>query len=56
MAEHPPPPKSLHNHCLQFLLGYEDVQREIENKDNAKLVGGGGGGGSKQGVLWYLRK
>ena len=25
----PLPPKILHNHCFQFLLGHEDVPREI---------------------------
>ena len=25
------PRKTLHNHCLQLLLGYEDVPREIKN-------------------------
>ena len=31
------PQRLLHNHCLQFLLGHENVPREVENK------GGGGG-------------
>ena len=28
------PPKILHNHCLQVLLGHEDVLREIKNYAN----------------------
>ena len=49
----------LHDHCFRFLLGHEDVPREIENNAYAVLFGGGGGGrgrGGKQGVLWDLRK
>ena len=41
-----PPPKILHNHCLQVLLGHEDVLREIKNKAYANFFfffwGGGG--------------
>ena len=33
------PPKILHNHCLQVLLGYEDVLREIKNKAYANFWG-----------------
>ena len=35
----PPPPKkkNLHNHCLQVLLGHEDVLREIKNNTYAKF-------------------
>ena len=41
----PPPPRILHNHSLQFLLGNEDILREIENNDCAKFWRGGGGKG-----------
>ena len=44
------PPKILHDHCLQFLLGHEDVPREIENNACANLWG------HKQRVLWYFPK
>ena len=33
------PPKLLPNHCLQFLLGHENVPREVEN--NAMQIFGG---------------
>ena len=33
------PPKILHNHCLQVLLGYEDVLREIKNNAYANFLG-----------------
>ena len=32
-------PKLLHNHCLQFLLGHENVPREVENNAYADLWG-----------------
>ena len=35
----PPPPHILHNHCLQFLLGHEDVLREIENNAYSIFLG-----------------
>ena len=43
------PPRLLHNHCLQFLLGHENVPREVENNAYADFfffffLGGGGGG------------
>ena len=31
------PPKILHNHCFQFLLGITVVPREIEKNDYAKF-------------------
>ena len=31
------PPKILHNHCLQVLLGHEDVLREIKNNAYANF-------------------
>ena len=33
------PPKLLHNHCLQFLLGHENVPREVENNAYADFWG-----------------
>ena len=33
------PPKLLHNHCLQFLLGDENVPREVENNAYADFWG-----------------
>ena len=33
------PPKILHNHCFQFLLGIIVVPREIKDNDYAKLLG-----------------
>ena len=39
------PPKLLHNHCLQFLLGHENVPREVENNAYADFFFFGGGGG-----------
>ena len=33
-------PKILHNHCLQFLLGHEDVPGEIENNAYETFFGG----------------
>ena len=36
-------PKILHEHGLQFLLGHEDVPREIEKNSYAKFGGRGGG-------------
>ena len=33
------PPKILHNHCLQVLLGHEDVLREIKNNAYANFWG-----------------
>ena len=33
------PPKSLHNHFLQVLLGHEDVLREIKNNAYANFWG-----------------
>ena len=37
------PPKILHNHCFQFLLGIKAVQTEIEDNGYANLMWGGGG-------------
>ena len=34
------PLKNLHNHCLQFLLGHEDVPKEVENNAYADFWGG----------------
>ena len=34
-----PPPKILHNHCFQVLLGHEDVLREIKNNAYANFWG-----------------
>lgn len=36
------PPKILHDHCFQFLLGIKAVQTEIEDNGYANLMGGGG--------------
>ena len=36
------PPKIFLNHCLQVLLGHEDVLREIKNNAYANFWGGGG--------------
>ena len=51
------PPKHLHKHYLQFLLGHENVPREVENNAYADFffffLGGGGG---KRVVLWDLCK
>ena len=33
------PPKILHDHCLQVLLGHEDVLREIKNNAYANFWG-----------------
>ena len=33
------PPKILHNHCLQVLLGHKDVLREIKNNAYANFWG-----------------
>ena len=41
-----PPPKILHKHCFQFLLGRLYVPRETENNADEKFLGG------KQSVLW----
>ena len=42
------PPKGLHSHCLQFLLGITVIAREIEDNGYAKFgVGWGGGGVNK---------
>ena len=41
-------PKSLHKHCLQFLLGVEIAPRETENNAYAKFWG------DKQRALWYV--
>ena len=38
----PPPPKSLHDHCSQFLLGITVVPREIQDNSYEKFGGGGG--------------
>ena len=39
---YPPPPqkKILHNHCLQVVLGHEDVLREIKNNAYCNFWGG----------------
>ena len=44
------PTRRLHNHCVQFLLGHENVPREVENNAYADFLGG------KRGVLWDLCK
>ena len=36
---YPPPRRILHNHCLQVLLGHEDVPREIKNNAYANSWG-----------------
>ena len=41
-------PKSLHKHCLQFLLGVKIAPRETENNAYAKFWG------DKQRALWYV--
>ena len=33
------PPKLLHNHCLQFLLGHDNVPREVQNNAYADVWG-----------------
>ena len=33
------PPKLSHNHCLQFLLGHENVPREVETNAYADFWG-----------------
>ena len=33
----PHPPKKLHNHCLQVLLGHEDALRDIKNNAYANF-------------------
>ena len=40
----PLPPKKLHNHCFQFLLGITVVLREIEDNGYAKFFGNKQGG------------
>ena len=35
----PPKKKILHNHCLQVLLGHEDVLREVKNNTYANFCG-----------------
>ena len=42
-----PPPQTLHNHCLGFLLGQLSYPGEIGNNGYAKFGGGGGGGNKK---------
>ena len=42
------PPKILHKHCLQFLLGVKMAPRETENNAYAKFWG------DKQRALWYV--
>ena len=37
----PPPPKSLHDYCSQFLLGITVVPREIQDNGYEKFGGGG---------------
>ena len=41
------PPKILHKHCFQFLLGISFVLREIEDNSYANF-------GGKQGALWSV--
>ena len=49
------PPKVLHSHCFQFLLGITVISREIE--DDAKFVGRemGGGGGLTRCIKAYVK-
>ena len=50
-------PKLLHNNCLQFLLGHENVPREVENdacEDFFFLLGVGGGGGEGEEVYYGI--
>ena len=35
----PPPPKILHNHCFQFVLGITAVPKEIQDNGCANLWG-----------------
>ena len=42
------PPKILHKHCLQFLLGVKMAPREIENNAYLNFWG------DKQRALWYV--
>ena len=48
------PPKILHKHCFQLLLGRLKYLGEVKNKGYAKF--GGGRGGGKQGALWEICK
>ena len=41
-------PKTLHKHCLQFLLGVKMAPRETEDTAYAKFWG------EKQRTLWYV--
>ena len=50
-----PPPKNLHNHCFQFLLGLRIVSRETENNGYAKLWGGGGGWRDKKIIMVFSK-
>ena len=44
------PPKILHNHCLQVLLGHEDVLREIKNNAYVNF-----GGGLKRFIMGFVQ-
>ena len=46
---HPPPPKKIHSHSLQFLPGGAVVTRDIKDSAQA-ILGWGGGGGLKGGI------
>ena len=49
------PQKILHNHCLQVLLGHEDVLREIKNNAYANFFFFGGGGGLKRCIMGFVQ-
>ena len=49
------PPKILYNHCLQVLLGHEDVLREIKNNAYANFFSLGGGGGVKRYIMGFVQ-
>ena len=42
------PPKILHKHCFQYILGPFQLPRETEGNACAKFWG------DKQGALWYV--
>ena len=50
------PPKNLHSHCFQFLLGIKVIPREIKDNDFSFFFFWGGGKGGKQVVLLCMWK
>ena len=49
------PPKILHKHCFQFLLGMTTIPRKIENNAKYALFWGGGGWGQTKCIMGNLK-